>query len=74
MNYEFSDNLTFNSNIGLDYETGRRDYFVPSTVNSGRVFISSFTIKTVNNFTSPLTPALRYVFVQYINLNNLTIY
>jgi len=45
LNYEFSDNLTFNSNIGLDYETGRRDYFVPSTVNSGRVFISSFTTR-----------------------------
>lgn len=45
LDYKISDNFAFNSNIGLDYETGRRDYFVPSTINSGRVFISSFTTR-----------------------------
>lgn len=45
LDYKFSDHWAFNSNIGLDYETGRRDYFVPSTINSGRVFISSFTTR-----------------------------
>lgn len=45
LEYKISENLIFNSNIGLDYETGRRDYFIPSTINNGRVFISSFTTK-----------------------------
>ncbi len=38
LGYDITDNLTFKTMVGLDYETGRRDYFIPSTINDGRIF------------------------------------
>ncbi len=43
--YNLNANFTFKTQIGIDYETGRRDYFIPSTLNDGRIFASSASTK-----------------------------
>ncbi len=45
VDYKVNDHISLNSRVGVDYETGRRDYFVPSTINNGRIFISAFTTR-----------------------------
>ncbi|MDN5213675.1 SusC/RagA family TonB-linked outer membrane protein [Fulvivirgaceae bacterium BMA12] len=41
--YNLTDHIKLKSLVGLDYETGRRDFFLPSTINNGEIFTSSFT-------------------------------
>lgn len=52
--YALTDHIKLKSLIGLDYETGRRDYFIPSTINEGQIFASSFStrrLKIINENT-----------------------
>ncbi|RZS95988.1 SusC/RagA family TonB-linked outer membrane protein [Cecembia calidifontis] len=60
MEWKVIDNLLFRASGGVDFQTGRRDFYAPSTNNRGRNAFGSALVETKNVFSPVGTFTLNY--------------